>query len=93
MNKNNNIKTMLPLTSVAISLTVGLVLMQFAHGQSISNLQPSELVKCTAYNSTNLVVVGTDECLALLETTDYFISHGYTIKAVENHQVFLEKTK
>ena len=78
------------LASVAITLTIGLVTL--AHGQSISDME-SEFLKCTAYKSTNLVVVGTDECLALLETTDYYISLGYTIKAVENQQVYLEKIK
>ena len=82
---------MVTFASVAITMTVGLVTL--AYGQSISDVPAPELEKCTAYNSTNLVIVGRDGCLALLETTDYYISQGYTIKAVENQQVYLEKIK
>ena len=77
--------------SIVIALSI-YTAWQVAYGQAI--FEPSDIVNCTIYNSTNLVVLQPfDKCGFPAETLDHYISQGYTIKAVDNGQVFLEKIK
>ncbi|HEY9399451.1 MAG TPA: hypothetical protein VIP29_06110 [Nitrososphaeraceae archaeon] len=56
----------------------------------------AQLQNCIAYEGINLIVIGPQgqtQCVAVLDTINYYLSQGYTLKAVDNGQAFLEKIK
>ena len=80
--------TMISLEMVALSLTVGLVLVNFAHGQNYA-FDPL-LTKCVVHKDDHLVILDLTRPDSV-DCTIYYVAQGYEIKASAQTLLYLQK--
>ena len=80
--------TMISLSMVTVSLTLGLVLINFAHGQN-STFDPSNSY-CLVHKDDHLVILDLTRPDSV-DCTIYYVAQGYEIKASAQTLLYLQK--